>query len=209
MENEFAQTMSERTDEELIKIVTAERDKYNPTAIEAAESEVAKRNIDTSKFEEVKEKATTEKVAKEKVDSSVVGSGKRFLNFIIDFFACIIIAFILSLIIGFFVNSSDGLFLQLFAYLLFFGTYFAYYAIMEIKFQKTVGKYVTKTKVVKMDGTKPEKSEIIMRTFCRFIPFDRVTFLFMKNGIHDFLSKTTVIKDNIAESTNANNVYKT
>ncbi len=48
MKNEFKQVMSERTDEELIKIVTTERDGYNPIAIEAAESEVEKRNIDTT-----------------------------------------------------------------------------------------------------------------------------------------------------------------
>jgi hypothetical protein len=40
--------MLERTDEELIKIVPAERNKYNPAEIDAAESEVAKWNIDTS-----------------------------------------------------------------------------------------------------------------------------------------------------------------
>ena len=78
MENEFTKAMSERTDEQLIKIVTAERDKYNPAAIDAAESEVAKRNIDTNKFEEIKEKETVGKVAKKKVDSTGVGSGKDF-----------------------------------------------------------------------------------------------------------------------------------
>ena len=207
MENEFMKAMSERTDEQLIRIVTAERDKYNPTAIDAAEFEVTKRNIDTNKFEEIREKATTERVAKKEVNSGIVSSGKRFLNFIIDFFACMIGASILGFIISFFINISEGLFLLLFSQLLFLGTYFAYYAIMEIKFQKTVGKFLTKTKVVKMDGTTPENSEIIMRTFCRFIPFDRVTFLFMKNGIHDFLSKTTVIKDNIAENADAKNAY--
>jgi len=207
MENEFMKAMSERTDEQLIKIVTAERDKYNPTAIDAAEFEITKRNIETNKFEEIREKATTERVAKKEVNSGIVSSGKRFLNFIIDFFACMIGASILGFIISFFINISEGLFLLLFSQLLFLGTYFAYYAIMEIKFQKTVGKFLTKTKVVKMDGTTPENSEIIMRTFCRFIPFDRVTFLFMKNGIHDFLSKTTVIKDNIRESADAKNAY--
>lgn len=68
MENEFMKAMSERTDEQLIKIVTAERDKYNPTAIDAAEFEVTKRNIDTNKFEEIREKATTERVAKKEVN---------------------------------------------------------------------------------------------------------------------------------------------
>jgi len=195
MENEFTQVMSERTDEELIKIVTAERDKYNPMAIEAAEYEVEKRDINTSKFEEVKEKTTKERIALEKVDSNVVGSGTRFLNFIIDFIAGSMGVLIMSYIIGFFINFADEILLRIFTYLLFFGTFFAYYAILEIKFQKTLGKFVTKTKVVKMNGDKPESSDIIMRTFCRFIPFDRVTFLFMKNGIHDFLSKTKVIKD--------------
>ncbi|MCZ4318475.1 RDD family protein [Aequorivita sinensis] len=206
MENEFAKVMSERTDEELIKIVTAERDKYNPTAIEAAELEVDKRNIDTSKFEEIKEKTTTERVAKEKVDANVVGSGIRFVNFLIDFIIWLILAMIVIFIIGLVVQPTDESFISLLGYILIFGTFIAYYAIMEIKFQKTVGKFVTKTKVVKMDGTKPKTSDIITRTFCRLIPFDRISFLFVRNGIHDFLSKTKVVKDNIGESTNANNV---
>ena len=74
-------------------------------------------------------------------------------------------------------------------------TFTAYYGIMEIKFQKTVGKFATRTKVVNMNGEKPENAAIISRTFCRLIPFDRVSFLFTKNGIHDFLSKTKVVKD--------------
>ncbi len=38
MENEFEKVMSERTDKELIRIVTVERGSYNPTAIEAADA---------------------------------------------------------------------------------------------------------------------------------------------------------------------------
>lgn len=195
MENEFKQVMSERTDEELIKIVTIERDGYNPIAIEAAETEIEKRNIDTSKFEEIKEVATAEKKQKEKVDSNVVGSGIRFLNFIIDFIVWLVLAFIVSLIIDLFFQTTDQFILQLFGYILIFGTFIGYYAIMEIKFQKTVGKFITKTKVVKINGERPENSDIISRTFCRLIPFDRISFLFMKNGIHDMLSKTKVVKD--------------
>jgi hypothetical protein len=40
IKNEFKEVMSQRTDEVLIKIVTVERDRYNPIAIEAAESEI-------------------------------------------------------------------------------------------------------------------------------------------------------------------------
>ena len=195
MENEFAKVMSERTDEELIKIVTVERERYNPTAIEAADAEIEKRNIDTSEFEKIKEQATVEKEQKQKVDSNVVGSGIRFVNFLIDFIVWLILAFIVSFIIGIFVQPTDQGLLTLFGYVLIFGTFIAYYAIMEIKFQKTVGKFVTKTKVVKMNGEKPTDGDIITRTFCRLIPFDRLSFLFVKNGIHDFLSKTKVVKD--------------
>ncbi|MFI2744333.1 RDD family protein [Zhouia sp. PK063] len=197
MENEFAKVMSERTDEELIKIVTVERDKYNPTAIEAADTEVEKRNIDTSEFEKIREKATAEKEQKEKVDSNVVGSGIRFVNFLIDFIVWLVLAFIITFVIGLFIQPTDQGMISLIGYILIFGTFIVYYAIMEIKFQKTIGKFVTKTKVVKINGEKPENGEIITRTFCRLIPFDRLSFLFVKNGIHDFLSKTKVVKDNV------------
>ena len=61
MENKFNEVMSQRTDEELIKILTVDRERYNPIAIEAAESEIKKRNIDTNKFEEIKKVSSIEK----------------------------------------------------------------------------------------------------------------------------------------------------
>ena len=66
---------------------------------------------------------------------------------------------------------------------------------MEIKYQKTVGKLVTNTRVVDLNGDKPDEGKIIARTFCRFIPFYRISFVFTKNGIQDYLSKTTVVKN--------------
>jgi uncharacterized RDD family membrane protein YckC len=192
MENEFTQVMSERTDEELIKIVTVEREKYNPIAIEAAESEVEKRTIDTTHFENIKEKATVEREKKQKTDSNVAGSGIRFLNFLIDFIVWLVIAAIFT-----FPLSANNDLQMLLGYTIMLATFIGYYAIMEIKFQKTIGKFLTKTRVVKLNGEKPETSDIISRTFCRLIPFDRLSFVFTKNGIHDFLSKTKVVKDKV------------
>ncbi|MBP2831563.1 RDD family protein [Aquimarina sp. U1-2] len=198
MENKFLEVMSQRTDEELIKILTVERRKYNPLAIEAAELEIEKRNIDTSDFEKVREKVTIEKQEEEQVYSNIAGSVTRFLNLIIDtviwYVLIIITFFIINLFIPF-DPSVSNLFIILFNLILIFGVFFAYHSIMEIKFQKTVGKFVTKTKVVKMNGEKPTNNDIITRTFCRLIPFDRLSFVFVKIGIHDFLSKTTVVKD--------------
>ena len=177
MEDEFAKVMSERTDEELIKIVTIERDGYQPLGVEAAESEIEKRNIDTSQFEKIREKAKVEKEQKEKINSYVAGSGIRFLNFIIDFIIWLIIAGILT----FPLNANNGT-QMLLGYLIFLGTFIGYYSIMEIKFQKTVGKFVTKTRVIKLNGEKPKNSDIISRTFCRLIPFDRISFIFFKSS---------------------------
>jgi uncharacterized RDD family membrane protein YckC len=66
---------------------------------------------------------------------------------------------------------------------------------MEHKFQKTVGKFITRTKVVNLNGEKPTLNDIMVRTFCRLIPFDRLSFFFAKNGFHDGISNTRVIKD--------------
>lgn len=66
---------------------------------------------------------------------------------------------------------------------------------MEYKFQKTIGKLITKTKVLSADGENAQIGDIIVRTFCRLIPLDRLSFLFASNGFHDRLSNTTVVKD--------------
>ena len=195
MKNQFAKVMSERTDEDLIKIVTSERESYEPNAIEAADAEIEKRNIDISEFEKIREESTSEKEQKVKVNSNVVGSGIRFLNFLIDSIIASVLSFIISFIIGFFVQTSDQETISIIGFLILVVTYIAYYSIMEIKFQKTIGKFITKTKVVKLNGQKPSNSDIISRSFYRFLPFDRISFLFVKNGIHDFLSKTKVVKD--------------
>ncbi len=196
MQNEFKQVMSERSDEELIKITTVERERYNPIAIEAAESEIEKRKLVISEFDEIIEKAIIKKEQKRKVDSNVAGSGIRFLNYIIDFIVAYLLVLVVYIILGLFITSSyDDILAAFLTLIIAFGTFLSYYAFMEIKFQKTIGKFITKTKVVKMDGNKPSTSEIITRTLCRLIPFDGISYLFVKNGLHDYLSKTKVIKD--------------
>ncbi len=195
MENKFKEVMSKRTDEELIKILTIHKEDYEPDAVKAAELEIEKRKIDIQSFEKIKEKLLAEKKQIEKVDKNVVNPGIRFLNFLIDFIVVMILAFIISFIVGIFVHPTDQGVIQIVGYIIVLGTFIGYYAIMETKFQKTIGKFVTKTKVVKTDGEKPENGDIIARTFYRLIPFDQISFIFTKNGLHDFLSKTKVIKD--------------
>ncbi len=195
MTKDFKNVMSQRTNEELIKIVTIQRSDYQPLAIEAAEEEIIKRGIDTTKVEEIKTDLL-EKIEEEKeFDSKKVNSATRLLNFIIDSIAFLIVFAILGFIIGLFYNTDNQVIIQLAGYGLLTISFFGYYIFMEHKFQKSIGKFITKTKVLRADGEKAQLGDIVARTFCRLIPFDRLSYLFTSNGFHDRLSNTTVIKD--------------
>lgn len=101
-----------------------------------------------------------------------------------------------SFIFGDFLNIND-LTIPLLEFTTILLAFFLYFVYMEFKFQKTVGKFITKTKVIMNDGRKPDLNEIFIRTACRLIPLDNISFIFTKNGFHDRLSNTTVIKEEI------------
>ena len=195
MNTDFKDVMSKRTDEDLIKIVTVDRDGYQPLAIEAAEQEIKNRNIDTTKIEQVKADLTTKIEEQNEFDSKKVSSLTRFIHFIVDTIAFIVVMMIFAFILGLFINPTDQSLMTILGYLMLAASFFGYYVFMETKYQKTIGKFITKTKVVNKNGTRPEVGDIVRRTFCRLIPFDRISFLFTKNGFHDRLSDTTIIKD--------------
>ena len=85
-----------------------------------------------------------------------------------------------------------------------FAVFFFYYYICEYKGGKTLGKKFFRTMVVNDDGTKPTRNAIAIRTLCRLIPFDSISFLFtnvdengnMTRTWHDTLSHTRVVRDN-------------
>lgn len=86
-------------------------------------------------------------------------------------------------------------------YMITYGLMVLYYFIFEILSQKTLGKYVTNTKVVMHNGDIPTPKAVLIRTLCRLIPFDAFSFLGTKGkGWHDSISKTYVIDITIFES---------
>ena len=91
MENNFTKVMSNKTDEELIKIVTVNRNKYQELAIEAAEKEIDLRKIDSSKVEAITAKVKIEKQIIKKIENNTVDSRIRFVNFVIDFMVIFIL----------------------------------------------------------------------------------------------------------------------
>jgi len=74
--------------------------------------------------------------------------------------------------------------------------FFLYYLVPEFYWQKTIGKLITKTKVVREDGNRPTFGQILIRTLARLIPFEVFSFLFTPIGWHDSLSKTIVVPKN-------------
>jgi uncharacterized RDD family membrane protein YckC len=138
----------------------------------------------------------------------VASQGKRFLNLIIDNVLMIIVnngigfiwgmAFALSR-----VNPAAPLTpsevntLNVVGFLIGMVTALTYFVVMETVFQRTVGKFITGTKVVSETGSVPTFTQILGRSFARYIPFEAFSFLGNKGfpvGWHDSLSGTRVVK---------------
>lgn len=116
----------------------------------------------------------------------------RFLGLFIDTIIILSIAFqnlrIIALSGGYFFNENE--YLNSNPYW-FFGLHiFLYYFILELLFLQTIGKMLSNSFVYFESN---RMKSILFRTFCRFIPFDAISF-FGKKGWHDSLSKTSVIK---------------
>lgn len=117
----------------------------------------------------------------------IAESNKRLMNYLIDQVS----ACIYTLIFVLFIYDPGSLIV---AYLLIGCSY--YFFMEHFNDGKTMGKIVTKTKAVTIDGDKMPIKTIFIRTISRFIPFDNVSYLLLNTtGWHDMISKTIVIED--------------
>ncbi|WP_449401403.1 RDD family protein [Chryseobacterium wanjuense] len=131
--------------------------------------------------------------------------GVRFGNFIIDR----VVIYVLFLAFGFFASltyqilgieffinialelSSVNKFMDI---LITTTVYFLYVFLMEYFTKgRTIGKYITGSKVISTDGTQPTLQDYFIRNISRFVPFDALSFLGGGNGWHDSWSDTRVI----------------
>ena len=104
--------------------------------------------------------------------NQVATTGRRFANLVIDTILYEIGMFVLITTLArlsfgnsFFTNYWRGYF---FALLMLF----LYYFVFEAAFQRTPGKFITGTKVIMADGSKPDIGAIAKRTLIRFVPFE-------------------------------------
>jgi len=132
--------------------------------------------------------------------------GKRFLNFLIDYVSIIVLTMLFFSMIAVIINPESNIIHQLeninplldriittlFYVILIFLSEF-------LTKGRSLGKYITGTKVVMIDGTTPTTKDFFYRNLCRIIPFDVLTFL-GENGWHDSITKTTVVNKKAFEA---------
>ena len=132
-----------------------------------------------------------------------VSRGKRFLNFILDSIFIQIFTVILLVALYFispesltiFDENKNSLLTAIKKDLLLAISWMIYYPLFEGLTGRTLGKYITKTKVVTEKGEKPNFKTILLRTLCRLCPFEPISFFGTERiGWHDEWSKTTVVK---------------
>ena len=111
---------------------------------------------------------------------------KRAINFVIDY---------LPVTMGFTIlEDSCGTCEENY---LIFAAWFFYLMIFELVFGRTPGKLITRTRVICSKTKKsPSFSQVVSRTFSRFIPFEWLSFLSAQPvGWHDSISKTKVVDE--------------
>ena len=121
-----------------------------------------------------------------KDEIKTASKGKRFFNYTIDMFFCVFLFFVISI----YFNIHD----ELVAQILFIVIFILYYVLFETITGRTIGKYITRTKVIAADGGKSTVYNILIRNLCRLIPFEQLTFLGPRTiGLHDIFSNTLVV----------------
>lgn len=138
------------------------------------------------------------------IEDHKASKGIRFANFVIDGIFIFILFFLFGafsillfeiLNIRFLIDVTDRLATlnKLENFLVTSMVYFIYLFLMEYFTKgKTLGKYITGTKVISIDGSEPSIQDYFVRTISRLVPFDGLSY-FGENGWHDSWSNTRVI----------------
>lgn len=126
---------------------------------------------------------------------------RRFANCILDFFFGFFTLFVFSVvvvIVGNIFNWDiysiwDNIIINYTSPVLFVFIMLNY-LVLEYFFGRSFGKLITGAIVVNKNGLKPGFVAILIRTLCRLIPFDQLSFLGKSGRIwHDTLSATYVV----------------
>lgn len=125
----------------------------------------------------------------------LLSRSKRIINLLIDTMVVGVLTLLVLIILNYaginfkFISNKSNV------KIIFIAIQINYYLIFEFTLNKTVGKFITHSKVVNLHFLKPNFFQLIIRTVIRFVPFEFLSFFNMGKGWHDLLSKTLVIED--------------
>jgi uncharacterized RDD family membrane protein YckC len=132
----------------------------------------------------------------------LASSGKRFLNYLIDLFVfyLVIVFGVVAIMYGMSDDSTDSFSSNTFldglgVRIMFLLFYALLYCLTEILLGgRTIGKLITGTKAVNMDGSQMEPKTILIRSLARAVPFEQFSALGNPSyPWHDKWSRTLVI----------------
>ncbi|MBF4514853.1 RDD family protein [Flavobacterium sp. ANB] len=138
-------------------------------------------------------------------DKLFASNGSRFLNYILDLVAFVIIFFLFCIALGIFIGligKTDWItdMGELGWNLIAFTLFLLYYTLLEGFFGRSIGKFITGTILVDENGQRPSFGTVFKRSLCRLIPFDAFSFLGSDGrGWHDTISDTYVVNKKALE----------
>lgn len=145
------------------------------------------------------------------VERSKAEKGLRFVNYLIDYglFYLLLIALGFSLGILYSLTANETLYelliwlenINYFTDIIITTLLYCCYMFLieSITKGKSIGKFITGTKTITIDGQIPSKETFLKRNFLRAVPFDHLSF-FSENGWHDLYSGTRVVRTKIYEN---------
>jgi len=79
-------------------------------------------------------------------------------------------------------------------YVIFFVMIFVYYTFFEAIFKRSPAKWLTLTKVINKNNSRPAFWQILIRSIIRLTIIDCFFIPFLDKPLHDYLSKTEVVE---------------
>jgi len=131
----------------------------------------------------------------------IAESGERLANYLIDLILFYVVYFGVNVLIGLFavangkqITTPEDTLDKLLNYVFLYLIYMIYYCFVEgASNGRSLGKLITRTKVVKKDNAPITWEDAFTRSLCRIIPFEPFSG-FLGTPWHDEISKTKVVK---------------
>jgi len=127
---------------------------------------------------------------------------RRLANYLLDFifavkFAAIILVAILVVVVLVASDTAYEHFADTWATPLAYVGFYLYYAVFEgANNGRTIAKLITRTQAVREDAGKLTWQDALLRSLCRFVPFEVISGLLGDAPWHDSWTKTKVILRN-------------